>query len=63
MPFIVSAAIAPSKQYALTNAEGDVQWIASRDKATRFTEPEADSFVADFRRYSEIDLEVEGTKA
>ena len=62
MPFIISRKDAPSKLYANKDAEGDIQWGPSRDEATRFTEPEAETVVLEFGKYSDIDLDIEGAK-
>lgn len=64
MPFIVSRSDMPSKMFATVNLDnGDAQWIPNRDKATRLTEEQADFFVEEFAKYSDIDLDIEGARS
>ena len=64
MPFAVSRSDAPSKMYALRSADGlDFFWTAARSKAAQFTSDEADKFVEEFAKYSDIELDIEGIKA
>jgi hypothetical protein len=62
MPFIISRADAPSKLYAVQDADHDIHWRPNRNAATRFTEDEAEAVVLEFGKYSDIDLDIEGAK-
>ena len=66
MPFIVSREQPNGKLFikraALGNETFDY-WIASRDKATRFEEGEADAIAAGINQYSSTEALVEGAKA
>lgn len=63
MPFIISRSDAPSKMYASQDdGNGDLFWEPKRDKATRFTEIEAEAVVEEFAKYSDTELDIEGAK-
>lgn len=62
MPFIVSRSDMPGKMFALIDGDGDCQWIPNRQKATPMSETEAEAFVDDFNKYSDIELDIEGVK-
>lgn len=62
MPFVVSRTDAPSKMFARIDTDGDAAWVTNRDNATRFTDDEADIFVHEFGKFSDIDLDIEGVR-
>lgn len=62
MPFVITRSDAPSKMFASRDADGDYRWVTTKDKATPHTEDEADVFVHEFGKYSDIDLDIEGVK-
>jgi hypothetical protein len=65
MPLIIQRSDGPDPMFAYQHADdsGDIQWIPNRDKATRFTETEADIVVHEFSKYSDIEVDIVGAKA
>lgn len=62
MPFLVSREQPDGKLYLQRQSDGELFWQPSKDKATRFEEPQADAIAADINRYASTEATVEGVR-